>query len=161
MVGAPEAGLGVRHEQPAHGGARFVEAAGCAEERRKVTLGRLLDEKAVQASVKGKEDPVEKPVTQKALGLDLATLSKDLRTRYKIKESVKGVIVTGVDTGSDAAEKRLSAGDVIVEVAQESVANAADIKKRVDQLKKDGKKSVLLLVSNAEGELRFVALGVQ
>ena len=47
---------------------------------------------------------------------------------------------------SDAAEKRLSAGDVIVEVAQEAVANAADVKKRVDQLKKDGKKSVLLLV---------------
>ena len=131
------------------------------EEIRKVTLGRLVDDKAVQTAVKGKEEPVEKPVTQKALGLDLATLSKDLRTRYKIKDTVKGVIVTGVDNGSDAAEKRLSAGDVIVEVAQESVANAADIKKRVDQLKKDGKKSVLLLVSNAEGELRFVALGVQ
>jgi serine protease Do len=71
------------------------------------------------------------------------------------------VLVTGVDASSDAAEKRLSAGDVIVEVAQESVASAADIKKRVDQLKKDGKKSVLLLVSNAEGELRFVALTVQ
>jgi serine protease Do len=131
------------------------------EEIRKVTLGRLQDDKAVQAAVKGKEEPVEKPVTQKALGLDLATLSKDLRSRYKIKDSVKGVIVTGVDNGSDAAEKRLSAGDVIVEVAQEAVGNAADIKKRVDQLKKDGKKSVLLLVSNAEGELRFVALGVQ
>ena len=104
---------------------------------------------------------VEKPVTQKALGLDLASLSKDLRTRYKIKDSVKGVIITGVDSGSDAAEKRLSAGDVIVEVAQEAVGNAADVKKRVDQLKKDGKKSVLLLVSNADGELRFVALSVQ
>jgi serine protease Do len=46
-------------------------------------------------------------------------------------------------------------------VAQEAVANAADVKKRVDQLKKDGKKSVLLLVSNADGELRFVALSVQ
>jgi serine protease Do len=46
-------------------------------------------------------------------------------------------------------------------VAQEAVTNAADIKKRVDQLKKDGKKSVLLLVSNGEGELRFVALSVQ
>ena len=131
------------------------------EEIRKVTLGRLEDDKAVQAAAKTKDEPVEKPVTQKALGLDLATLSKDLRTRYKIKDSVKGVIVTGVDNGSDAAEKRLSAGDVIVEVAQEAVANAADIKKRVDQLKKDGKKSVLLLVSNAEGELRFVALSVQ
>ena len=132
------------------------------EESRKVTLGRLEDtEKVQQVAAKTKEDPAEKPVTQKALGLDLAALSKDLRTKYKIKDSVKGVIVTGVDGNSDAAEKRLSAGDVIVEVAQEAVTNAADIKKRVDQLKKDGKKSVLLLVSNGEGELRFVALSVQ
>ena len=133
-----------------------------AEETRKVTLGRLEDtDKAVQAAAKTKEEPAEKPVTQKALGLDLATLSKDLRTRYKIKDSVKGVVITSVDGASDAAEKRLSAGEVIVEVAQEAVSNAADIKKRVDQLKKDGKKSILLLVSNADGELRFVALSVQ
>ena len=46
-------------------------------------------------------------------------------------------------------------------MAQEAVSNAADIKKRVDQLKKDGKKSVLLLVANGDGELRFVALSVQ
>src|SRR6266581_3935075 len=134
-----------------------------AEETKKVTLGRLEDtEKAQQASAKTKDEPAaEKPVTQKALGLDLATLSKDLRGKYKIKDSVKGVIITGVDGTSDAAEKRLSAGDVIVEVAQEAVSNAADIKKRVEQLKKDGKKSVLLLVANGDGELRFVALSVQ
>src|SRR3954452_17643136 len=132
-----------------------------AEETRKVTLGRLEDtEKAVQAAAK-KDEPVEKPVTQKALGLDLATLSKDLRSRYKVKESVKGVVITSVDGSSDAADKRLSPGEVIVEVAQEAVSNAADVKKRVEQLKKDGKKSVLLLVANAEGELRFVALSVQ
>jgi serine protease Do len=131
------------------------------EETKKVTLGRLEDGEKVQTAAKTKDEPVEKPVTQKALGLDLATLSKDLRSRYKIKDSVKGVIITSVDTSSDAAEKRLSAGEVIVEVAQEAVANAADVKKRVDQLKKDGKKSVLLLVSNPEGELRFVALSVQ
>src|SRR5947209_19525437 len=133
-----------------------------AEQTRKVTLGRLEDtDKAVPASAKSKEEPAEKPVTQKALGLDLATLSKDLRTRYKIKDSVKGVIITSVDGTSDAADKRLSAGEVIVEIAQEAVSNAADVKKRVDQLKKDGKKSVLLLVANADGELRFVALSVQ
>jgi serine protease Do len=132
------------------------------EQTLQVTIDRLQDgDKAVPASAKAKEEPVEKPVTQKALGLDLATLSKDLRSRYKIKDSVKGVIITGVDGTSDAAEKRLSAGEVIVEVAQEAVANAADVKKRVDQLKKDGKKSVLLLVANSDGELRFVALSVQ
>ncbi|MBR0799305.1 Do family serine endopeptidase [Bradyrhizobium jicamae] len=132
------------------------------EETRKVTLGRLEDtDKVQQANAKPKDDTAEKPVTQKALGLDLAALSKDLRTKYKIKDSVKGVIITGVDGSSDAADKRLSAGDVIVEVAQEAVSSAADIKNRVEKLKKDGKKSVLLLVSNGDGELRFVALGVQ
>jgi serine protease Do len=132
------------------------------EETRKVKIGRLEDnDKAKEASVKTKEEPAEKVVTQKALGLDLATLSKDLRTKYKIKDSVKGVIITGVDGTSDAAEKRLSAGDVIVEVAQEAVGNAADVKKRVEQVKKDGKKSVLLLVANGDGDLRFVALSVQ
>ena len=90
-----------------------------------------------------------------------AGLTKDLRSKYKIKDSVKGVVVTSVDANSDAADKRLNAGDVIVEVAQEAVGSAADIKKRVDQLKKDGKKSVLLLVANGDGELRFVALSVQ
>ncbi|SHN80302.1 Do family serine endopeptidase [Bradyrhizobium erythrophlei] len=131
------------------------------EQTKRVTLGRLEDtDKPQPASAKSTPEP-EKLVTQKALGLDLANLSKDLRSRYKIKDSVKGVIITGVDNASDAAEKRLAAGDVIVEVAQEAVANAADIKKRVEQLKKDGKKSVLLLVSNADGELRFVALSVQ
>ena len=45
--------------------------------------------------------------------------------------------------------------------ADEEVASAADVQKRIDQLKKDGKKSVLLLVANGDGELRFVALSVQ
>ena len=131
------------------------------EETKQVTLGRLDDgDKPVQASVKTAPD-VDKPATQKALGLDITGLSKDLRAKFKIKDSVKGVVITSVDTGSDAADKKLNAGDVIVEVAQEAVANPADVKKRVDQLKKDGKKTILLLVSNADGELRFVALGVQ
>ncbi|WP_426436126.1 Do family serine endopeptidase [Bradyrhizobium genosp. P] len=131
------------------------------EETHKVTLGRLEDTDKVQQANAKPNEPAEKPVTQKALGLDLASLSKDLRTKYKIKDSVKGVIITGVEGASDAAEKRLSAGDVIVEVAQEAVSSAADIKNRVEKLKTDGKKSVLLLVSNGDGELRFVALGVQ
>jgi serine protease Do len=131
------------------------------EQTVKVTLGRLEDtDKPVPVANKTQE-PADKPVTQKVLGLDLATLSKDLRGKYKIKDSVKGVVITNVDGSSDAAEKRLSPGEVIVEVAQEAVSNTTDVKKRIDQLKKDGKKSVLLLVANSDGELRFVALSVQ
>ena len=133
------------------------------EETKTVKLGRLEDgEKAIQAAAKT-ETPKEedKTVVKKTLGLDLANLSDDLRKRHKIKDSVKGVVVTAVEPGSAAAEKRLSAGDVIVEVAQEAVTSAEAVQKRVDQLKKEGRKSALLLVANTEGELRFVALSLQ
>src|SRR3984893_5920710 len=67
------------------------------EQTKQVTLGRLEDgEKAVQASNKTQPE-AEKPATQKALGLDLAGLSKDLRSKYKIKDSVKGVVITNVE----------------------------------------------------------------
>ncbi|MBN8920155.1 MAG: DegQ family serine endoprotease [Rhizobiales bacterium] len=132
------------------------------EETRKVTLGRLEDgEKQQQASLKKDEPKQEPSVVKKTLGLDLANLSDELRRKHKIKDGVKGVVITAVEAGSAAAEKRLSVGDVIVEVAQESVANAADVQKRVEKLKSDGRRSALLLVANAEGELRFVALSLQ
>jgi serine protease Do len=134
------------------------------EEKKTVKLGRLEDgEKQAALTDKDKKDSVteDKTVVQKTLGLSLANLSDDLRKRYKIKDTVKGVVITAIDSSSAAAEKRLNAGDVIVEVAQEAVATTADLQKRVDQLKKDGRKSALLLIANADGELRFVALSLQ
>jgi serine protease Do len=130
---------------------------------RSVTLGRLEDdEKPVKASIEPKDKiEKEKPAVQKVLGLDLAALTKTLRTQYKIRDSVKGLMITGVDPGSDAAEKRLGAGDVIIEIAQESVTNIADAQRKIEQAKKAEKKSVLLLVANNAGELRFVALNLQ
>ena len=131
------------------------------EETKTVTLGRLEDGEKV-AAVDAKNDPPgDKPVVKKALGIELANMSDDLRKRYKIKDTVKGVVITGVDANSPAADKRLSPGDVIVEIAQEPIASPADLQKKLDQLKKDGRKSALLLVGGADGELRFVALSLQ
>jgi serine protease Do len=131
------------------------------EETRTVKLGRLEDgERERQAAVKKDAVPEDKSTVKKTLGLELSNLSDDLRRRYKIKDGVKGVLVTGVDAGSAAADKRLSAGDVIVEVAQESVATAADVQDRIERLKKEGRKSALLLVSNGDGEVRFVAISM-
>jgi serine protease Do len=132
------------------------------EETKKVKLGRLEDaEKAKPASVQSDAKPDDKTVVKKALGLDLANISTDLRKRFKIKDSVSGVVITNIDQNSAAAEKRLSAGDTIVEVAQEAVGTTDDFQKKVDKLKKDGRKLALLLVANPEGELRFVTLSLQ
>jgi serine protease Do len=130
------------------------------EETKTVRLGRLEDTPQ-QASVKTDAPAQEKSVVSKALGLDLSNMSDDLRKKFKIKDAVKGVVIVGVDSGSAASEKRLNAGDVIVKITDEDVATPADVQKRIDQLKKDGKKTALLLVANAEGDVRFVALALQ
>jgi serine protease Do len=131
------------------------------EEKKTVKLGRLDEaEKPVKASAKPNE-PGEKSVVQKSLGLQLSGMSDDLRKKYKIKDSVKGVVITGVDASSAAADKRLAAGSTIVAIEQEQVAQPADVQRRVDTLKKAGKKTALLLVATAEGDMLFVALPIE
>jgi serine protease Do len=134
------------------------------EETHKVTIGRLKDDvKVASADDKKDNPPPEKSVVQKTLGLELSSLTDDLRRRFKIRDNVKGVVVTGVDpnAANDAPDKHLAAGDVIAEVQYQAVNTPADLQKRVDELKQQGKKVAVLLVSNADGETRFVALTLQ
>jgi serine protease Do len=131
------------------------------EEKKLVKLGRLEDEK--QVALRSKKDGAQddKPVVKKALGLDLANLTDDLRKKHNIKDKVKGVLITGVDPNSPAAEKRLAPGMVIAEVQQQPVTNAAELQQRVEKLKKDGKKAAVLLVVSPDGDPSFVALSLQ
>jgi serine protease Do len=141
-----------------------VVIRGGKEETHKVKVGRLEDgEKPAAADAKKGAAPDEKSVVQKTLGLELSSLSEDVRKKFKIRDNVNGVIVTKVDRSVAAAppDKRLSPGDVIVEVQYQSVDNPADLQTRLDQLKAQGKKVAMLLVSNADGDTRFVALSLQ
>jgi len=135
------------------------------EEKKTVRLGRLEDgEKQQQASLTKKDEAPadQKSSVKKALGLDLANLNDDLRKRYKISDKIKsGIVITAVDAGSPAAEKRLAAGSVIVELQQQPVKDAADFQARIDKLKKEGKKAAVLLVANGSGDTSFVALTLQ
>lgn len=132
------------------------------EEKKTVKLGRLEDgEKQAALAKKDNATPDEKSTVKKTLGLDLANLNDELRKRYKIKDNVKGVVITGVEPNSNAAEKRLAPGNVIVELQQQPVTSAADLQQRIDKLKKEGKKTAVLLVANAEGDTQFIALSLQ
>ena len=119
--------------------------------------------KVAEADANKDNPPADKSVVQKTLGLELSSMSDDLRKKFKIKDGIKGVVVTGVDESVATADpdKRMAPGDVIVEVQYQSIATPADMQKRIDQLKSQGKKMAVLLVSNANGETRFVALSLQ
>ncbi|KQU51888.1 serine protease [Bosea sp. Leaf344] len=123
-----------------------------------VKLGRLEDgEKVVAASQKTPTEPAKPSVTT-ALGLEFSPQTEELKKRYSIKEGTKGVVITKVEPNSNAADKRISVGELVVEIGQEPVNTPEEVTRRLDALKKEGKKSVLLLVSNAQGEVRFVAV---
>jgi serine protease Do len=131
------------------------------EEKVSVKLGRLEDEKQAALDTKKDAVPDAKPVVKKALGLDLANLTDELRKKHNIKDKVKGVLITGVDPNSPAAEKRLAPGMVIAEVQQQPVTNATELQQRIEKLKKDGKKAAVLLVVSPDGDPSFVALSLQ
>ncbi len=142
----------------------------------KVAIGRLVEEsEPVKTSAnepsppKGKTRPRERdkdnsksgPARPSLIGLVLAPLTDELRTKHKLGKDVKGVIVLEVDPASPAAEKGVKAGDVIVEVAQDAVTSLDDIAKSVDKVKKAGRKAVLLRLESGKGDLRFVAVPIQ
>jgi len=131
------------------------------EVTKKVKLGRLKEEKQAALTPDKDNPPEEKPAVKKALGLDLADLTAALRKKHKIKEGVKGVLITEVKPDSEAADQRLMPGMVISEVQQEPVDNASDLEKRIDKLRKDGKKTVVLLVVTPDGNTTFVALKLE
>lgn len=91
------------------------------------------------------------------LGLALSKITSPLSTQYSLDEKTKGVVITGVDGDGAAAEKGLREGDVVVEVGQQEVSSPDEVAQRVNEAKKQGRKSVLFLIDR-QGEMRFVAL---
>ena len=136
-----------------------------AELTLKIKVGRLAEaeEAAAAAEEEGGKDvpPVLPPVPEApVLGLSLSEITDALRSQYTIGKDVAGVVITAVTTGSNASDKGVLAGEVIVEVAQEPVAKPEDVTARLDALRKDGRKVAQFLIANSAGELRFVSLSI-
>lgn len=90
-------------------------------------------------------------LTGKAMGLGLTSLTPEIRRAYNLDDNVQGVVITKVDPNSDAADKGLQPGDVVVSVNQKSVHTPQDIEKGVAAAHSAGRKSVLLLVTSDGG----------
>ena len=121
-----------------------------------VSVGRLEDgEKQIAASKKKKEDA---PKIKTALGMTLGDITDDLREAEKISDDVKGVYILKVEDGSNAQDKNIRVGEIIVEVGQEAVTSSEDVVKRLKALKKDDRKNALLMVSTKTGDIRFVVV---
>ncbi len=123
-----------------------------------VTIERL-DESSEVKSAAVQEPEAEAPADKTmVLGLALSPLSDSLRAEYGIAASVKGVVVTEVAAESDAQLRSIKAGDVIVEVTHQPVNTPEEVLERISGLRALKRPSALLLLSDNNGDMNFVAL---
>jgi serine protease Do len=87
------------------------------------------------------------------MGMTLSEITRDLRKQYALSDDVKGLIVVGIDAGSDAAAK-LELGDVIVEMAFEPVETIGQARALAARAERGGGRPLLLYILR-DGEATF------
>jgi serine protease Do len=124
-----------------------------------VTLGRLEDGEKLMAK-KAKANKAMGSESVSALGMKLEAVNDQWREKYKLSAKAKGVIVTSVDPESVAADKGIQPGDVIAEAGEKEIRKPGDFTRRISELKKEGRGSILLLVLKTArgGDPHFIAL---
>jgi serine protease Do len=131
------------------------------EQTIEVKIARLEEsdvKPAVAQDVEPKAPP-GKPGSVKTLGLTLSGITPDLKAKFSLADGAKGVVVVEVANDSAAAARGFRPGDLIMEAAQAEVKDPDDVAREVAEAKKSGRKSILLMVDR-QGDLRYVALGL-
>jgi serine protease Do len=119
-----------------------------------LTLGQLPNQLEAKADTGNNDD--DKGSSTK--GTDVPKLGMTVAPANSVAGAGKeGVVVTEVDPKSAAADRGFKEGDVILEVAGKTVANAGDVREAITAARNDNKNSVLMRIKSG-GSSRFVAV---
>jgi serine protease Do len=94
-------------------------------------------------------------VAQSSLGVSVRPMTQTDRTRYDLEANQSGLVVTSVDPASDAAEKGVQPGDVILQAGGRAVSTPAELQSAV-QAAERANRPLLLQVDGRAGR-RFIA----
>ena len=94
------------------------------------------------------------------IGLVIAPLDQELRTRFGVRPETSGVVIVDVVRGSPAAKLGLRPGMVIEMVSQQPVASPDELKRSLAKARAAEHEAVLLLVADQAGNRRFLALSL-
>jgi serine protease Do len=139
---------------PAGGSAAFTIVRNGAPRTLNAKIGAKKDQVVASNAPQQHGAP---PSTAEAMGLGLAAVTPETRSAFNLGNNVNGVVVTRVDPNSDAADKGLEPGDVIVSVANRPVHSPQEVKATVQAAQAAGHNTILVLVTGQGGQ-RFVAI---
>jgi serine protease Do len=100
-----------------------------------------------------------KAVHPVVLGLTLAALDAGVRAHLGLPADLRGALVLAVDGSSDAGDKGMKPGDIIVRAGDSDITTPADVLAAVDHAKHAGRTSILLGI-HRDGVTRFAPIKI-
>jgi len=126
----------------------------------KATIAVRPDQQQLASNAPDKDGTMA-PAAASVAGLGLSSLTPEAKRSFNIGDKVvTGAVITKVDPDSDAADKGLQPGDVVLRIGNKAVRNPADFQAGVAEAKKGGRNSVLLLVAHSQGGTGFIAIDI-
>ncbi len=107
------------------------------------------------------DDQTQGTATTNALGVGVTELTPQIARSLGLDATAHGVVVTTVDPSSDAGQKGLRRGDVIVSINRVPVMSAADVARTVTQARSAGRDAVLLFVQRGRTPGGFFAVKIK
>lgn len=104
-----------------------------------------------QPAVEGNEVLIE------GFGITVTEMSPEAIDKYALNPEIKGIVITGVRSGSDAEQKGLKKGNVIVKIDKKDVFGIDNVLQFVDEAKRENNRPVLLLIQDNE-TVHFAAI---
>lgn len=80
------------------------------------------------------------------IGIEAAEISPEIIQRYQLTDGQSGLVITKVDSGSDAEVKGLRAGNLITQIDKKAVYDLNDLNTYLEEAKQENMRPVLLLV---------------
>jgi serine protease Do len=90
--------------------------------------------------------------------MSLEALTPDLARRGGLRGEVSGVVISDLDPSSDAAQKGLRPGDIILSINRQATPNPQAVNQVVEAARRSNRNAVVLLVRRGNTPPAFIAV---
>lgn len=123
--------------------------------------GNTFDPDAEDDAMGQNDDGTSAQATADALGLSVIDLTPAIARQIGVPSTQKGVVVTTVNPSSDAAQKGIRRGFLIISVNRQPVTSSTELDQAINNVKRSKREAVLLQIRRGARDAQFIAVRLQ